>query len=165
MDTIIASQSLRLRQTGDDDLPFVLEAENHEDNRHYVSQWPVVRHRAVQYSKEHAHFVVKTLDGTRVGYVILGGLGDPNGSIELTRLVITDKFQGYGREVLRMLKEWAFQVQGAHRLWLDVRDHNVRAQHVYRSEGFTVEGMLRECVKTSSGYESLIVMSILESEY
>ncbi|WP_274363396.1 GNAT family N-acetyltransferase [Paenibacillus thermotolerans] len=161
----ITSDSLRLRRTGDDDLPFVVEAENHEDNRHFVSQWPTVRHRAVQYSKEHAHLIVETLDGARAGYVILGGLGDPNGSIELTRLVITEKNRGYGREVLRMLKQWAFRVQGAHRLWLDVREHNARAQHVYRTEGFTVEGVLRECVKTPNGYESLIVMSMLESEY
>jgi diamine N-acetyltransferase len=59
----------------------------------------------------------------------------------------------------------AFDTLTAHRLWLDVKEWNLRARTLYEREGFRYEGTLRECCKETTGYSSLIVMSILESEY
>ena len=59
----------------------------------------------------------------------------------------------------------AFHDFGAHRFWLDVKGRNLRAQALYRSEGFVEEGRLRDSVRTDEGYDSLIVMSMLESEH
>ena len=42
---------------------------------------------------------------------------------------------------------------------------NLRAQALYRSEGFIEEGRLRESVRTDDGYDSLVVMAMLEHEY
>jgi RimJ/RimL family protein N-acetyltransferase len=50
-------------------------------------------------------------------------------------------------------------------LWLDVKTHNDRARALYLSEGFREEGLLRECLKTGDGYESVFILSMLESEY
>ena len=58
----------------------------------------------------------------------------------------------------------AFRDLGAHRFWLDVKARNLRAQRLYLSEGFVEEGRLRESVRTDEGYDSLVVMSMLESE-
>jgi diamine N-acetyltransferase len=41
----------------------------------------------------------------------------------------------------------------------------MRACHLYESEGFVREGVLRECIWNGETYESLIVMSMLEQEY
>lgn len=95
----------------------------------------------------------------------MAGLAEANQSIEFRRIVITEKGRGYGREALRRVKSMAFGELKAHRLWLDVKEHNFRARHVYESEGFVVEGKLRECLKSEDGYESLVVMSILRDEY
>jgi diamine N-acetyltransferase len=46
-----------------------------------------------------------------------------------------------------------------------VKSLNTRALALYRSEGFVEEGRLRDSVKTEDGYDSLVVMSMLESEY
>jgi RimJ/RimL family protein N-acetyltransferase len=46
-----------------------------------------------------------------------------------------------------------------------VKARNVRAQALYRSEGFVEEGRLRDSVRTDDGYDSLIVMSVLADEY
>ena len=59
----------------------------------------------------------------------------------------------------------AFRDLGAHRFWLDVKSANARALSLYRSEGFVEEGRLRESVRSGGGYDSLIVMSLLEPEY
>lgn len=79
--------------------------------------------------------------------------------------MVTEKGKGYGKEALRLVKQLAFEELGAHRLWLDVKKQNVRARHVYESEGFVVEGVLRECLKAEAGFESLVVMSMLRDEY
>ena len=64
-----------------------------------------------------------------------------------------------------MVKRLAFEEFKAHRLWLDVKEHNVRARHLYESEGFVTEGVLRGCIKAEAGFESLVVMSMLRGEY
>ena len=103
--------------------------------------------------------------GKPVGFVLLEGVDAARGAVELRRIVIGPKGGGFGRQALRLLKQYVFDELGAHRLWLDVKDFNHRARAFYRSEGFVEEGTLRECVKSPRGYESLVVMSMLASEY
>lgn len=157
---------IRLRRTVEDDLDFVLAAEGAEDNRRFVGQWTRGQHREAMSNPELAHLVVESVeDGRSVGYVIMAGLRDANRAVEFRRVVITDKGKGYGREVLRAVKEMAFRELKAHRLWLDVKEHNRRARLLYESEGFVVEGVLRECVSAEGGWESLVLMSVLAQEY
>ena len=70
---------------------------------------------------------------------------------------------------MRLLKLMAFRDLQAHRYWLDVKQLNTRAQALYLSEGFVEEGRLRESVRltgnNADGYDSLIVMSLLDREY
>lgn len=96
---------------------------------------------------------------TRIGYIILAGLLDSNQSIEFRRIVITEKGRGYGKATVEIVKKLAFETYHAHRLWLDVKIQNHRAQEIYRGAGFMVEGTLRECLKSEDGYESLIIVS------
>jgi RimJ/RimL family protein N-acetyltransferase len=105
----------------------------------------------------------------RVGFVILQGCRNPHGSVELKRLVLQSKGQGLGRHAVRSLKAMAFTQLKAHRFWLDVKALNTRALALYASEGFVEEGRLRESVRVSiegaDGYDSLIVLSLLDREY
>lgn len=112
------------------------------------------------------HLVIERLDDQRpVGYIILAGLKNSNQSVEFRRIVVTEKGKGYGKCALRLVKRLAFEHLDAHRLWLDVKDFNARARHIYESEGFIVEGTLRECFKVEDTFESLVVMSMLKREY
>jgi diamine N-acetyltransferase len=105
----------------------------------------------------------------RVGFVILQGCRNRHASVELKRLVLALHGRGLGRRCVRLLKRMAFDDLGAHRFWLDVQAHNVRAVALYASEGFVEEGRLRESVRLSgpgaAGWDSLVVMSVLEAEY
>ena len=158
-------QNVVLRPTTSADLEFVLAAESDEDNRRYILQWPRDQHITAISSPVSAHRIVEDKSsGEAVGYVILG-LDRIHRSIEFRRVVITAKQRGYGRAAVRMVKKFAFEEQAAHRLWLDVKEFNQRARRLYESEGFTGEGMLRECLLGETGFESVYVMSILESEY
>ena len=81
------------------------------------------------------------------------------------RIVVEPRDQGYGRQAIRLLKRYAFEELGAHRLWLSVKEFNARGRALYVSEGFVEEGMLRECVKGPAAYESALMMAILDREY
>jgi RimJ/RimL family protein N-acetyltransferase len=158
--------NIRLLRTRKDDLDFVLSAEQSAENRSFISVWTREQHLDALTCKNLSHLIIENItEGSRVGYVILAGLADANQSIELRRIVVTEKGKGYGKEALRLVKKMAFQELKAHRLWLDVKEHNVRARHVYESEGFVAEGVLRECIKSEDGFESLVVMSMLCGEY
>jgi RimJ/RimL family protein N-acetyltransferase len=85
--------------------------------------------------------------------------------VELKRIVLQPKGRGLGRASVRLLKQMAFRDLGAHRFWLDVKQLNTRAQHLYLTEGFIEEGRLRESVRAGDGWDSLIVMSMLDREY
>jgi diamine N-acetyltransferase len=155
---------ITLRRTEELDLDYVLSAEHSPENRAYVTQWLREKHLAVLTDPDIAHLIVEA--EKRVGYIILAGLQDPNETIELRRIVITKKGFGYGKAALQQVKQQAFEQYQAHRLWLDVKEHNHRAQALYKSAGFMLEGTLRQCLKTENGhYESLLLMSILREEY
>ncbi len=158
--------SIHLRPTIEQDLPFVLAAERAPENHRFVDQWTQAQHEAAINNTDIRHMIIERLnDRVPAGYLILAGLESPHRSIEFRRVVVIEKGMGYGRLTLRLVKQFAFEQQDAHRLWLDVKDHNTRARQLYQSAGFIEEGTLRECYKTKDGFESLVFMSMLRSEY
>ena len=79
--------------------------------------------------------------------------------------ILNVKGKGYGQETLEMLKSWAFDDLKFHRAWLDCKDHNTRALHVYEKAGLVREGLIRETILTDGVYENLIILGILDREY
>ena len=120
--------------------------------------WSRQQHLKALTDPDLAHLIVQR--ETRVGYIILAGLLDPNQRIEFRRIVITEKGRGYGKAAIELVKELAFETYKAHRLWLDVKAQNDRARAVYKAAGFIVEGTLRECLHSENGYDSLVIMSM-----
>jgi RimJ/RimL family protein N-acetyltransferase len=157
---------LRLRPTMLSDLDWVGSVENDAVNRPFITPWERTQHEGAVRIPDFRHFIVEAgSEAPRAGFVILQGLRNPHRSVELKRLVIQSKGQGQGRACVRLLKRMAFAELHAHRFWLDVKSLNVRAQRLYASEGFVEEGRLRESVRAGDGYDSLIVMSMLDREY
>jgi diamine N-acetyltransferase len=161
---------LRLRPTMLSDLDFVASVESDPRNLPFITPWDRTQHEGAVRFPDFRHFVVEAGPaGERDGFVILQGCRNPHKSIELKRLVLQSKGQGHGRRCLRWLKQMAFRDLHAHRFWLDVKSLNTRALALYASEGFVEEGRLRESVRVSQqgadGYDSLVVMSLLDREY
>lgn len=156
----------RLRPTMQSDLEFVLSLERDPVNLPSITPWERTQHEAAIRFPDFRHFIVEGGDAlAAVGFLILIGCRSRNQSLELKRMVVQPKGQGFGRAALRVAKKVAFDDLGAHRFWLDVRTHNVRAMGLYESEGFVREGTLREAVRGTGGFESLAVFSMLQSEF
>lgn len=73
--------------------------------------------------------------------------------------------RGLGKEVCRLLVDYAFKRLNAHRVWLGVSEHNVRAVKCYLDCGFVFEGRERDAIFYQGRYFSTLKMSILESEW
>ncbi|MBX3607105.1 MAG: GNAT family N-acetyltransferase [Piscinibacter sp.] len=148
------------------DLDFVIGVETDSRNLPFITPWDRTQHEGAVRFPDFRHFIVEGgAQDDRTGFVILQGCRNPHRSIELKRIVLQDKGQGLGRACVRLLKQMAFRDLHAHRFWLDVKTLNTRAFALYRSEGFVEEGRLRESVRVGDGYDSLIVMSLLDREY
>lgn len=125
-----------LRNTTPDDLPFVKQAESAPENRKFVGQWEMPQHRESPADPDIRHMIIEdALTHKAVGYAILAGLTDANRSIELRRLVVTEKKRGYGGSALRWIKKFAFGELGFDRLWLDTKACNEKAIKLYESCG------------------------------
>jgi RimJ/RimL family protein N-acetyltransferase len=157
---------VRLRPTMQSDLDFVLSLEQDPENLPFITPWERTQHEAAIRFPDFRHFIVEGGEALEpVGFVILIGCRSQHRALELKRMVVQHKGQGCGRAALRVVKKVAFDDLGAHRLWLDVKKRNVRARALYDSEGFVVEGELREAVRVPGGYESMTLMSMLQAEF
>ena len=161
---------VRLRPTLLSDLVFVGTVEADPANLPFITPWERTQHEGAVRFPDFRHFIIETApDWSQSGFVILQGCRNPHGSVELKRLVLQPKGRGLGRACVRQLKSMAFRELRAHRFWLDVKVSNERARGLYAGEGFVEEGRLRESVRVrldgADGYDSLVVMSMLDREY
>ena len=166
----MSNAEVRLRPTMLSDLDFVISVETDSRNLPFITPWERTQHEGAVRFPDFRHFIVEAGPAfASAGFVILQGCRNPHRSVELKRIVLQAKGQGLGRACVRVLKAMAFRDLKAHRFWLDVKSLNTRALALYASEGFVEEGRLRESVRVTTdgadGYDSLIVMSMLDREY
>lgn len=155
---------MTLRPASTEDLLYILALEQKfREMRLLGGNDPAVHQRQLA-NPDCLYWIVETESGP-AGFVILRDIHSKDRNVELQRIAVAEPGRGLGSEVLRAVMDKVFREFGAHRLWLDTYSDNTRAQHVYRSAGFSEEGVMRECKKWGDEYRSLVLMSILESEY
>jgi ribosomal protein S18 acetylase RimI-like enzyme len=106
--------------------------------------------------------LVAELDGTVVGYLRLAfptSLACNAHVRQIQGLVVAGEARGagVGRALLRAAQDEARR-QGARRITLRVLGHNTPARRLYESEGFAVEGVLREEFLLDGGYVDDVLM-------
>jgi RimJ/RimL family protein N-acetyltransferase len=153
-----------LRETAEADLDFVIGAETEEEAARLVGQWSRQRHREALARDDEEHLLI-LVDEKPAGFALLQGIGGANRSIEIRRIVVNERGRGLGRRALDLIVDRAFTRHAAHRVWLDTFTWNERAQRAYAAAGFVWEGVLREALLKNGRFESLVVMSVLRSEW
>ncbi len=163
---IVQNNRIGFRPSTEDDIELIMEMENDIENSPYIRLWNREKHMAAIDDDNIAQVMVETVDTkTVVGIVILIGLKDADRNLEFKRIAIKDKGMGFGRDAVQLIKKFAFENAGVHRLWLEVIEYNDRARKLYETEGFIFEGTHRKSMKVGDKYFSLHVMSILDEEY
>ena len=122
--------------------------------------------RAAQGGRDNADFAIE-VDGRFIGTCSLYGEDHTARTTELG-IGIGDKTywgQGYGREAVGLLLEYAFRYRNYRRVWLRVIANNERGIRAYRACGFVEEGRQREHVYSDGAYHDQVVMGILRTEW
>ncbi len=73
--------------------------------------------------------------------------------------------KGYGKEATQLVLQYSFNVLNLNRIQLHVATSNTKGVKAYKSEGFTIEGTLREAMYHNNEYVDFYVMSILREEF
>ena len=155
-DILAEGPRLRLRRADPSDLDYILKLEYDPENVKYIVPFDPESMDAIAEEKA---------TGERAGYFLINGLKTDAHEMEWTHVVIDKKGQGYGHEAMKLLKMYCFDVRKFHRAWLDCKDYNARALHLYESEGLLREGLFRETILTNGVYENLVVLAMLDREY
>ena len=163
---LIEGRRLRLRRANIADLSYILTLQAAPENLKFIVPFDEDYHRAIINSDgaEKLDVIVEEVDsGLAVGYFMLRELDSI--CAEFTHVIIGKKGIGYGREALNLLLKWTFELQKFHRVWIDCKEYNSVALHLYESTGFVREGVLREIISTDGVYENLIVLGMLDREF
>lgn len=160
-------ERLRLRKATLADLDFIIQTEYDPENVQFIVPFDRDFHTKVLNGMDNTiDGIVEEIEtGERVGYVLINGLKSDANEMEWTHIIVTKKGRGYGHETMKLLKAFAFEDKKFHRVWLDCKDYNARALHLYESEGLLREGLFRDTLLTNGKYENLVVLAMLEDEY
>lgn len=147
------------------DLTQIVALERLPESRRYVGQWTHDQHARALAGRNARYYVHEDEHGQIQAYAILQGFEEGTLSIEFKRFVVAQTGRGQGRRLLAEILRMVFDEIGAHRFYLDVAEDNVRARHLYKSFGFTEEGVMREATQREGKWLSLVLMSLLDREY
>ena len=165
-ETLITGKRLKLRRAHLTDLGYIMTLQYAPENLKFIVPFDEAYQREIINSdgSEKLDVIIEEVDtGTVAGYFMLRELDSP--CAEFTHVIIGRKGLGYGREALNLLLEWTFRIRKYHRVWIDCKEYNEIALHLYEKAGFVREGVLREILLTDGVYENLIVLGMLDSEY
>ncbi|MCR0984668.1 GNAT family N-acetyltransferase [Roseomonas populi] len=154
-----------LRRATGADLAYVMAVEATPGHDAFINAQPREEHEAQLATPAFAYFVAEA-EGDPVGFAILSDMTELRGNRCLKRLALARPGGGLGRPIFRVVTDWAFANTPAHRFWLHALHTNLRAIHLYASEGFTEEGRLRQARPREDGTRAdLVLMSMLRPEW
>lgn len=164
MEILIEGRRLRLRQAALDDLDYIMKLQYAPENLKFIVPFDEDYHHEILTCAAKMDVIIEEIyTGLAVGYFMLRELDTP--CAEFTHVIIEKKGIGYGREAMKLLLEWTFEIKKFHRVWIDCKEYNSVALHLYESLGFVREGVLREIILTDGVWENLIVLGMLDREY
>ncbi|MSP13999.1 MAG: N-acetyltransferase [Chloroflexi bacterium] len=106
-------------------------------------------------------------DDTLIGFVALHSI-EWNNQSTLMAIGIGDptyRGQGYGRDALQLILNYAFNELNLHRVGLDVNANNQVAIRAYESVGFRHEGAMRQALMRDGQRWDRLIMGILRPQW
>ena len=114
------------------------------------------------YTDKQLRLVVETHDGEAVGMVDLLSFDAMNARAEVGIVTLAAHRQkGYGRSALRQLVGYSREVLHLNQLYAYVASDNQSSLRLFQSCGFVAACDLRDWLKTSSGYQSVVLMQLI----
>lgn len=165
---LIEGSNLRLRRADLSDLNFILDLQVKPENVKFIVPFSKEFHTKTLNSdcaKNMDVIVEERESNDSVGYFMLSEMDNPHNKVEITHVIMDKKGLGYGREALTLLLNWIFGERNYHRAFLDCKEYNSVALHLYENLGFKREGVMRDVILTNGVYENLVLLGMLDREF
>lgn len=75
-----------------------------------------------------------------------------------------DQRQGYASEALALLVRYCFQVLRLNQLYCNIASNNIKSLALFKGKGFTVVGLKREWIKTTSDWQDEYMLQLLNPQ-
>lgn len=170
-----SSISVRLRQVRLDDSGLLFEWINNRDLVILNAPFRPISYQEHQewfenlgFRKNLKFFIIEDIEsGLALGSCQLTNIHEIHRSAELQIRMGRSDFhnKGAGSEAVRLLVEYGFTKLKLHRIMLYVFSTNLRAIHVYKKNGFTKEGVLREAAFIEGRWLDIFVFGLINSVY
>jgi len=126
---------ITIDETRQDQVPAIVAMESHEDAAEFVTQFSAERHERDLRDPGVVYRSIYDERRALIGFIIL--VLDPDGfSVEIRRIVVKPKGEGYGKRAMALIDRICRDEIGRHRIWLDVFEFNPRAMRAYESSGY-----------------------------
>ena len=91
---IVYQNGMKLRETKENELEFILRNENDIENKKYIKQWSIEQHKQALCNEDILHMIIEDENDIAVGYVIMVGLQN---SAKYLTLFINDVASGLSK--------------------------------------------------------------------
>ncbi|GAB1421151.1 GNAT family protein [Anaerolineales bacterium] len=120
-----------------------------------------------EYQSEHPFAIRRLEDERLVGFITLSEINWTMKSAWLALAIgdPADRGQGYAKEALALMIEWAFLELNLHRLNLSVFAYNEAAIQLYEAMGFVREGCAREAIHRWGQHYDQYLYGLLSREW
>ena len=159
-----------LRKLEEKDAPFMLEW-MHDNTINCNFQYPFAEMTIEKvkdfiknsFNEENKHFAIVDAKDEYLGTISLKNISQKNKNAEYA-IVTRKKAHGTGAamQATQELLCYAFQELGLHKVYLNVLEDNIRARKFYEKCGFVQEGISKDAIMASDGYQSLVWYGIIE---
>lgn len=108
------------------------------------------------------------VDSNLVGFIDLSNINWINSTGMVDNFVIFDREnrrKGYGKDAMRLLLDFAFNIIGLHNVCLYVYRFNNQAIQFYEKFGFSLVGHLREAGFVDGKRDDTVIMDIIKSDF
>ena len=126
-----------LRPAVDSDWTFIERLEK-EIGRDAGRAWSRSEHRSVDSREDGVHLIV-TIDEEAVGFVVLSGKSDPNGEIELRRLLVQHDLANVTQMAVVATMDLCFSDWFVNQIWIDPVNCDAGLLSTLRMVGFGTE--------------------------
>lgn len=162
---MMETNKLLLRRTKREELPRLMEIEQHLENRPELFVSTLEEHEYHRTSDDYLLFsILEKEKEEMVGYAMIQ-LDHHSKTFLLRRIALTKKNRGYGRSSLAALLKYCFEKTPSNRFYLDVYPHNERAIYLYEELGLVWEGTMRENYFYEGKFLDQRLYSLLRKEY
>ena len=169
----LKGQNLYLRALEPEDLDFLYTIENDEKiweisstitpySRFVLKQYLEQSHRDLFEIKQ-LRLVISNFEDQAIGFVDLFDFDPMHKRAGIGILISnrTDRYKGYGKEVLDILINYCFDYLDLHQLFANIAVDNLASIQLFERSGFIQAGVKKDWIKTGSIYKDELLYQLI----